>query len=297
MQALRLLLLFIFISMIAGCSSNQIEKVFNLNTENNLLSPDRLLVIAHRGASGYAPEHTISSYKLGESLGADYIEIDLQMTADQELIAMHDSDVNRTTDEKGSVKEYYLTQLKTFDAGSWFNRKYPGEAQTVFSEQKILSLKEIIDEFGKDANFYIETKTPEVYPKMVDELLKILEKAHLIGTGKLKGKVIIQSFSSKSLLSIKKREPSIPLVQLIDEEAKLHPKNLRDISEYAIGIGVPFEILDREKVKQIRRKGLLLHPYTVNKKEDMETLMDWGVTGMFTNYPDRLVEVREERNN
>jgi len=85
--------------------------------------------VSHRGASGYAPEHTITSYQMGEKMHGDYIEIDLQMTKDGQLIAMHDEKVDRTTDGTGSVKEYTLNEIKELDAGSWFNEKYPESAK------------------------------------------------------------------------------------------------------------------------------------------------------------------------
>jgi len=89
------------------------------------LTDNKTLNVAHRGASGYAPEHTLLSYELGESMKGDYIEIDLQMTKDGELIAMHDETLDRTTNGTGLVKDYTLEEIKQLDAGSWFNEKYP----------------------------------------------------------------------------------------------------------------------------------------------------------------------------
>ena len=77
--------------------------------------------VSHRGASGHAPEHTLISYDMGEKMHGDYIELDLQMTKDGQLIAMHDEKVDRTTDGTGFVKDMTLAEIKELDAGSWFN--------------------------------------------------------------------------------------------------------------------------------------------------------------------------------
>src|SRR5690625_2157302 len=150
---------------------NEAQDVVQQVDEESLLSPNRVLNIAHRGASGHAPEHTLISYETGEEMISDYIEIDLQMTLDGELIAMHDSDVSRTTDGQGLVKDLTLEDIKILDAGTWFNDENPDLAQPVFSNLRIPTLDEVIEKFGTDANYYIETKTPEEYPSMMRELI------------------------------------------------------------------------------------------------------------------------------
>ncbi|SHG94601.1 glycerophosphodiester phosphodiesterase [Ornithinibacillus halophilus] len=288
---------------IVGCSTNTaVEQEENKSPnlveydDDSLLSPNRFLNIAHRGASGYAPEHTLVAYQTGEEMSADYIEIDLQLTKDGSLIAMHDGDISRTTDHEGSVKDMILEEIKVLDAGTWFNEENPDMAQPVFNQIEIPTLDEIFETFGTDSNYYIETKTPEQYPDMVKELVSTLEKHGLIGDDVPEGKVIIQSFSKDSLLEVAKLAPSLPLVQLISYKgkARISDKELRELQEYAVGVGVNYSTLQKDYVEKVRNAGLLLHPYTVNEKEDMERLIEWGVTGMFTNYPDRLNEVLEE---
>jgi len=253
--------------------------------DESLLSPDNFLNIAHRGASGHAPEHTLESYETGQEMTGDYIEIDLQMTKDGKLIAMHDDDVSRTTNSKGQVKDFTLEEIKALDAGTWFNEVNPDMAKPVFSNIKVPTLDEIIDRFGADANYYIETKTPEEYPGMVKELISTLDNHGLIGPNVSTGAVIIQSFSQKSLKEVHDLDTSIPLIQLISyrDTAEISSNELRDIKTYAVGIGVSFKALTKEYVNKVRDAGLLLHPYTVNEKEDMKRLIDWDVTGMFTN--------------
>lgn len=100
---------------------------------------DNNVSIAHRGASGYAPEHTFYAYdKAHKEFNADYIELDLQMTKDGNLIAMHDEDVERTTGNKGRVEDYTTKELKQMDVGSWFNKNIQNMPKKNIKGQKSL---------------------------------------------------------------------------------------------------------------------------------------------------------------
>ncbi|MED3651865.1 glycerophosphodiester phosphodiesterase [Heyndrickxia sporothermodurans] len=267
------------------------------NGKDPSLNPNRILNVAHRGASGYAPEHTLVSYELGERLKGDYIEIDLQMTQDGKLIAMHDEKLDRTTNGTGYVKDYTLAEIKQLDAGSWFNEKYPDLAKPEYVGLKVPTLEEIIQKFGRSGRYYIETKSPDVYPGMEEELIRILDKYKLIGQNAPSSKVLIQSFSPESLIKIHSLNPKVPLVQLISysKPATITDEELNNIKQYAIGVGPSYTKIDQEYVEKVREHDMLIHPYTVNTREDMEKLLDWGVTGMFTNYPDILNEVLKNR--
>jgi glycerophosphoryl diester phosphodiesterase len=249
-----------------------------------------ILNVAHRGASGYAPEHTIISYQMGQKLHGDYIEIDLQMTKDGKLIAMHDEKLDRTTNGAGLVKDYTLSEIKELDAGSWFNEKYPQYAKSAYAGVKVPTLEEVFQEFGKKENYYIETKSPDVYPGMEKELLRLLDEYEIN-----KKTLLVQSFSSQSLLKMKDLDPSVKLVQLLSYKtnAVITDAEVEAIKEYAIGVGPNHTFLNKEYVQKVTSRGLEIHPYTVNDKETMKKLIDWGVTGMFTNFPDLLHEIKK----
>jgi glycerophosphoryl diester phosphodiesterase len=253
--------------------------------------------ISHRGASGYAPEHTLAAYELGAGMNGDYIEIDLQMTKDGELIAMHDETVDRTTNGTGLIKDFTLEEIKGLDAGSWFNEAFPDKAKPEYMGLQVPTLREVFDRFGTNAKFFIETKSPEVYPGMEEQLLRILKEYDLVGEDQLTDKVIIQSFSTESLQKINLIDESIPLIQLLSyyAPAVITDEEVAKIKDYAAGIGMHYTAISPAYVKKVRDSGLVIMPYTVNEKEDMEMLLDWGVTGMFTNYPHRLHEVIEKR--
>lgn len=246
--------------------------------------------VPHRGASGYAPEHTIISYQLGEKMHGDYIEVDLQMTKDGQLIAMHDRTVDRTTNGTGFVNEMTLAEMKELDAGSWFNEQYPQYASPEYKGVKVPTLEEVFQTFGKNKRYYIETKSPAVYPGMETELLRLVNEYNIN-----KDSLLVESFSPESLISMKKLDSSIKLVQLLkyQSNAIITDEEIEEIKDYAIGIGPNHHYLNEDYVQKVVSSGLELHPYTVNEKGRMKQLMNWGVTGIFTNFPDLLHSVKK----
>ncbi|EJR63249.1 hypothetical protein IIO_02346 [Bacillus cereus VD115] len=269
---------FIVISIFVFRQINEHKYTKAINQSNHIKN------IAHRGASAYAPEHTIAAYKLGHQLKGDYIEIDLQMTKDGHLVAMHDEIVNRTTNGKGLVKEHTLEEMKQLNAGSFFNKKYPNLAKKEFENAKVPTLKEIIEMFGHNANYYIETKSPDEYPGMEEKLLEIIKYYQI------SDKVIIQSFSEESLQKIHSLHANIPLVQLLSYQkaVQVNKLEIEKYKTYCIGLGMNYKYIDSVYVKKIKQHGLEVHPFTVDNEKDMKKLLSWGVDGIFTNYPDRL---------
>lgn len=269
------------------------------NPSVNQLWPSPLygiLTIAHRGASGYAPEHTMPAYEMAKNMGADYLELDLQMTKDGYFMIMHDPTVDRTTNGKGSVKNLTREQIQRLDAGSWFNSKYPKLAKPEFVGLKVPTLEEVIQTFGQHVNYYIEIKNDAIASGLSEKLLGILTNHELIGDRAVPGKVIVESFNPEILRKIHQMNPSVPLVQLLAfrQSAALSESKLQEISKYAVGIAPDFRFINEGYVRRAREFGLLIHPYTVNDKTEMKHLLGWGVTGMFTNYPDKLREAISE---
>lgn len=248
--------------------------------------------IAHRGASAYAPEHTIAAYTLGQQLKGDYIEIDLQMTKDGYLVAMHDETLNRTTNGTGLVKEHTLEEIKQLNAGSTYNKKYPNLAKKEYENAKVPTLEEVIEVFGHDANYYIETKSPDEYPEMEEKLLEIINHYEI------QDKVIIQSFSEESLQKLHSLHVNMPLVQLLSykKAVQLTELEIKKYKTYCIGLGMNYKYIDSAYVKKIKKHGLEVHPFAVDNEQDMKKLLLWGVDGMFTNYPDRLHSVLKLKN-
>jgi glycerophosphoryl diester phosphodiesterase len=256
-----------------------------------------MLVIGHRGASGYAPEHTLASYDLALELGADFIEQDLQMTKDGVLVVLHDDTLDRTTGGRcrGRVIDHTLAQIRACDAGSWFNAAHPGRARADYAGAVIPTLEEVLERYADRASFYIETKKPEEAPGMEESLLALLDRFELRRAAADEWRVLIQSFSERSLRMIHGLDPSLPLIQLLHargETARTIEARLPRIAEYAVGIGPSWRRVDARLVQAARSLCLEVHPYTVNDPALMRRMTKAGVTGMFTDVPDKLLEQR-----
>lgn len=261
-----------------------------------------VLNIGHRGASGYAPEHTLPAYDLALKMGADYIEQDLQLTKDGVLVVLHDETLDRTArptaesapgDCTGLVREKTLAQIKTCDVGSWFNETYPQYAQPEYVRLRILTLEEVFQRYRKSVNYYIETKSPESAPGMEEELLRLMDEYGLTERAAEKWQVLVQSFSPASLQKIHALNPELPLIQLFSsgETSQTIQARLDATSTYAVGIGPSKNDVDAALVEAAHARCLDVHPYTVNETPEMQKLVGIGVDGMFTNFPDRLETV------
>jgi glycerophosphoryl diester phosphodiesterase len=195
-------------------------------------------VIAHRGASYDAPESTAAAYLLARDLGADYLELDLQRTRDGVLIAFHDDDLKRTTNVRkvfperaeNPISTFTLEELKRLDAGSWFNREHPDRARPSFAKLRILTLDEVINiaEGGKNKpGLYIETKKPDLFPGIEEELKKKLTERGWIGRSEhaspdagaarrvTLGRVVLQTYDRGSLEKLHRYMPQVPKILLL----------------------------------------------------------------------------------
>jgi glycerophosphoryl diester phosphodiesterase len=256
-----------------------------------------MLVIGHRGASGHAPEHTFASYDLALELGADFIEQDLQMTSDGVLVVMHDDTLDRTTGGRctGRVIDHTLAQIRECDAGSWFNALHPDRARDAYVGARIPTLDEVFARYADRASFYIETKNPEEAPGMEQALLALLDRYDLRGPAAREWRVLIQSFSERSLRMIHGMDATLPLIQLLHARAET-PRTiegrLHEIAEYAVGIGPSWRDVDAGVMRAARALCLEVHPYTVNDAALMTRMADIDVTGMFTDVPEVLLGLR-----
>ncbi|MGQ0561174.1 MAG: glycerophosphodiester phosphodiesterase [Gemmatimonadota bacterium] len=241
-----------------------------------------MVIIGHRGASGHAPEHTIPSYDRALEIGVDYIEQDLQMTRDGVLVVMHDPTLDRTTACSGPLIERSLAEIKQCDAGSWFSPEFAGT--------RVPTLREVFERYGKRASYYIETKNPAAAPGMEEALLALIEEFDL-RTGAIENwQVLIQSFSTERLLKIRRLDPQLPVIQLIEsgyDSAAIRAR-LDHIRSYAVGIGPARTSVDSDLIEVAHAHGLVVHPYTVNEPDEMRRLIGLGVDGIFTDYPDRV---------
>lgn len=251
------------------------------------------LLVAHRGASGYAPEHTLAAYQIAIEQGADFVEQDLQITKDGVLICMHDPDLKRTTNvaevfpdratlrdpaDSGTpqrgyfVVDFTLAEIKRLDAGAWFNRANGFAARPEFAGQRVPTLEETIAFIGQRARLYIELKHYPYYKRLgfdMAEKLSAALKAH--GFERTPDRVFIQSFYKEALLRMQQLAHGYPRVQLLPMEDKgrekdsatITPALAQEISRYAQGAGPNKSMLkDAADVATLHAASLMIHPYT-----------------------------------
>ena len=284
--------------------------------------PDKLttnLVIAHRGVPYFAPEETQPAFLLAGELGADYLEADLQRTKDGVIIALHDNNLQRTTNiievfpdrANDPVNSFSWQELQQLDAGSWFNRTYPNLARDSYIGLKIISLDELITLAGQGDNnpgIYLETKHPEQFPGIEADLKQLLIKRNWYQQYFTDGrpKVILQTFSPLSLDLLHQHFPETPLCYLwwagqgcLAEVDTVHVNNCLD---YALGHGAQiigpsftgeesryFNLLEPWVIELIQTRGLQIHAYTFDTETDIKSFAP-NCDGQFTNRADLLLD-------
>ena len=237
-----------------------------------------MLSIAHRGASGHAPENTLAAFKRAVALGATFIETDLQLSRDSHFVAMHDATVNRTTNGQGKVHDLTLTQLRRLDAGSWFGSEFSGE--------RIPTLEDIL-EFSKknDIVFYLELKPGGSWGG---------EHA-LVGALRESGEIprsVIISFDADILARLRRIEPTLMTGLLYDGQ-------IEEPLEKALAVGarqlaVRGDLVTPTLLKYARKRDLQVVCWTVNHPAHIRMLMAAGVDGIMSDYPDRLIAAQKK---
>lgn len=270
-------------------------------------------LIAHRGASAYAPEHTLQAYQLALEQRADFVEPDLQITSDGVLVCLHDTTLERTTDVeekfparfrevKGKkvwpVVDFTLEEIKTLDAGSWKNPKFAGT--------RVPSFQEMIDLVRGKAGLIPEIKSPETYAaKGFDTgelMMALLKKNGLDQPGAdPKTPVIIQSFSLESLKKLKTGQScKLPTVYLFSRADGLDtPAGLKKLRETVDGIAPNKSVVlaRPEIIRMAKDLGMSVTTWTCREgqtgkfptvREEMRHLLQAGVDAIFTDNPDQF---------
>ncbi|THF73713.1 glycerophosphodiester phosphodiesterase [Cohnella fermenti] len=239
-----------------------------------------LINFAHRGASAYCPENTMAAFVRGIELGANGIETDVQMTADGQLVLIHDELLARTTGSPKLVKDATLEEIKRLDAGSWFDPQFKGERVPTLAE-----LLELVCGTGVQVN--LELKNGVVlYPELEEAVIAEVRRYGLTE------QVIISSFNHYSLVKCKLLAPEI-------RTGILYGEGLYEPWDYAGRVRADalhafYYAVIPEWVEQAAARGIVYHPYTVNDAATMRRLVGMGVAGIITDYPDRLAAVLSE---
>jgi glycerophosphoryl diester phosphodiesterase len=231
--------------------------------------------IAHRGASYLAPENTVAAAKLAWELGADAVEIDVYLTKDNRVMAMHDKDTKRTTGGKKSlaIKKTPSLVLNDLDVGSWKDEKYKGE--------KIPFISEIIETVPEGKKLVVEIKTgSEILP----HLKRAIEKS-----GKQDQMVFI-CFGWETILETKKEFPANACYWLSSSKQGLK-KKMKEAAEAGLeGVNLNYKIIDEEVMQMANELNLEVLTWTVNDPEIAKRMTELGVTGITTDRPKWLKE-------
>jgi glycerophosphoryl diester phosphodiesterase len=247
-----------------------------------LESLPRPVVFAHRGASSYAPENTLAAFRLAVELGADAIELDAKLSADGQVMVIHDQSVDRTTNGSGNVNQLRGEYLGQLDAGSTFDHKYTGEP--------VPTLDQVFSEVGGKIFINVELTN---YASGRDNLVP--QVAELVEKHRLQDSVMFSSFNPVNLRKIHRLLPDCPVAILA------LAGNAGFLSRSIIGRWFSPQIvhpyLDDTTADFVRRQhrlGRRVHVWTVNMAEDMRRLFKMGVDGIFTDDPVLAMRIREE---
>lgn len=240
------------------------------------------VLFAHRGASAHAPENTIAAFELALTQQADAIELDVKLSADGQVVVIHDTTVDRTTNGRGHVRDLSLAELRTLDAGIYFSEKFKGE--------NIPTLDEVFETVGKRTFINVELTNYNTRRDSLVEMVCMLVKKH-----KMQKRVLFSSFLPSNLSKARSYLPEVPrgllaLNGLLGVWARsfgfvfgkydaLHP-NLKDMTQQ-----------EAVRVHRLKRR---VHVWTVNDEQDMRRLFTWDVDGIFTDDPQLAVRVRAE---
>jgi glycerophosphoryl diester phosphodiesterase len=264
-------------------------------------------LIAHRGASGYAPEHTPAAYRLAMDQHTDFVEPDLAVTKDNVLICLHDDSLARTTNiaevypdrAKALANDLTIVEIKRLDAGKWFKPEFAG--------QRVQTFQEAIDlvRTRPGIGLYPELKSPELYKsRNVDQVklfVDIIRKNGLEKPASLrKTPVIIQSFDETAIRRVAAELPTIPRVLLVERRGDVSDARLREIKTFATGVAPEKSLVAEhpEMVKQAHALGLTVTCWTFRadektgfssvRDEMAKYLYDYGIDALFTNNPDQF---------
>ena len=231
------------------------------------------VVIAHRGASTHAPENTLAAFKLAESQGAPVIELDVQLSADGEVVVFHDCSVSRTTDGSGRIRHHTLKELKSFHAGSEFGSAYP--------DIKIPTLNEVFNNLNPSTFVNIELKN-------INSPLDVLpaKVAKIIQNHRADNRVLISSFNPIALKRMEQYLPTVPRGLLLHKPAHVDLCIFfpRLISGYQ-SINISFSCITEYRVITLHSLGKKVFTYTLNHPEDIKHALNCGVDGFFTDDP------------
>lgn len=238
-------------------------------------------VVAHRGASGSAPENTLAAFRRAIHLGARFIETDLRLTRDGRLVAIHDELLDRTTTGRGPVGACTLEEIRSLDAGSWFGPEFAGE--------RVPTIEEIL-QLARDADvvFYLEMKAQAGWggEHAVVAALRASQEA---------ARTLVLSFDPGALETLRRLDPILMSGLLTDNVGVVAPDPVATALRVGARQVAPrADLVTPELIERAHGEGLQVVTWTANDPDHMRALIAAGVDGIMTDYPERLVRVVSE---
>lgn len=236
-------------------------------------------IVAHRGSSGTAPENTMSSIRSAIEAGALMVEVDVQLTKDDQVVLMHDPVLGRTTNGKGYIRTKTLQELQTLDAGTWFNAQFSGEHIPLLSEA-LGYLKQ------HKTCVNIEIKPPQKEDDHISRLLAIIESVQTLNMQEV---TLFSSFHHESLHYIKKHYPTFHTAGIHLPNDKRLPSNIA--SEIGCeGFVCSLRELTHAKADDAEKHDILLGVYTINDESDFHKILQYPVPALVSNFPKTIKE-------
>lgn len=254
-------------------------------------------VLGHRGASGYAPENTLPAFQMAIDMGADGVELDVQLTKDGEIVVIHDETIDRTSNGSGRVMDYTLAELKEFDY-NYQNVTDPHTKQKIQGEKmypeydkvEIPTMREVFELFRPtDKIINIELKTGIIFYPIVDKLLALTKE-----TG-MEDRVIYSSFNHYTIMEIKSKKPDAVCGFLYADGTLSMPQYAKDNHVEALHPAV-YNLQFDNYSKDCHDLGIDINVWTVNTVEQLKQCADAKVTSVIGNYPDLAIRVLDEFN-
>ncbi|TFG06389.1 glycerophosphodiester phosphodiesterase [Candidatus Thorarchaeota archaeon] len=265
--------------------------------ERLIFNIGRPLVMAHRGESGNIPENTMAALEAAVELGVDVVETDARLTKDDHIVLFHDDDLVRTTGEEGTVRDYSLEELLEFDIGHNFTSDNGATFPFRGRGHRIVTLREVFERFPDTIfNLDIKDTLPEA-PK---------EMAHLISDMNREQSVLVASFTDIQLERFRKFLPDVPTsahpgeVKRFVLSSKIGVPRIKkeDVHYKAFQVPIksgPLTIVTQKFIKMAHGREVAVHVWTINNEPTMNTLLDLGVDGIFTDHPALLKSVLQKR--
>lgn len=230
-------------------------------------------IIAHRGASGHAPENTLAAFDLAIEMEADFIEFDIRMTKDFQLAVIHDDTVDRTTNGSGFVKDFTMNELLKLDAGSRFSSAFSGE--------KIQRFEEVLTRYSGRIGMLIEIKDSA----LPHDLLMSIGKA--INQFPFSSHTVVQSFYPSVIQLFHSMFPQVPTALLVRPRlGKISKKKLLSYQSFVSYVNPKYTLINSYLIEAIHQAGLKSFVWTLRSKKAMERIIRFPIDGVITDYPD-----------